>query len=85
MRLLAGAGRVEDALGVAARLRRRDEQVLGRDVLVLEALGLVLGPLDELAGARVERELAARDPGTPAEHGAQVDAHPAGSAPSGGG
>ena len=36
-----------------------EQQVLGRDVLVVEPPGLVLGALEQLPGARVERQLAA--------------------------
>ena len=66
---------MEDALRVAARLGRRDEQVLGRDVLVLESLGLVLGALQELTRAWVEREGAAGDTCPAADHGGQLHAH----------
>ena len=69
---MAGADRLEDALGVAAGERRSEQQVLGRDVLVAEPLGLVLGTLDERPGARVEAELAALDARAPAERGAEV-------------
>ena len=67
-RLVAGADRIEQALGVSAREGRREEQVLGRDVLVAEALGLVLRALDQRPGPRVEAELAAFDARASAEH-----------------
>ena len=82
--LLAGAVALEQGLGLAADLGDAEEQVLGRDVLVAEATGLVLGALDDAAwragrgaasrprsgrAGRGRRELAA-------ERG-QVDAEPA--------
>ena len=48
-----------------AREVTSQEQVLGRDVLVAEAPGLVLGALDQRPGPRVEAELAALDAGAP--------------------
>ena len=54
-----GTGGLEQPLRIPAGLRRRQEQVLGGDVLVAEPPGLVLGPLDERTHARVEAELAA--------------------------
>ena len=71
-RLMAGADRIEQALGVSAREGRREEQVLGRDVLVAEALGLVLRALDQRPGPWVEAELAAFDTRASAEHGREL-------------
>ena len=54
--LVRGAVLVEDPLGLAARLRHAEQQVLGGDVLVLEAPRLVLGAGQHVTGPRVERE-----------------------------
>jgi hypothetical protein len=48
---------VEDRLHVAIRLGRSQDQMLDRDVVVLEALRLVLGFLEELKSASTERRL----------------------------
>ena len=63
--LAAGAVALEQLLALAADLGDAEEQVLGRDVLVAEAPGLVLGALDDALRARVERQRAALDPGAP--------------------
>ena len=47
MRLAAGAVALEQRLALAADLGDAEEQVLGRDVLVAEPPGLLLGPLDD--------------------------------------
>ena len=60
--------------GLAAGLGDAEEQVLGRDVLVAEALGLVLGTLEDAPGARVERERAALDAGALGEDGGELAA-----------
>ncbi len=52
--LVAGTGRFQDALRVASGLRRSEEQMLGRDVFILEPLGLVLGVFEQLPGARID-------------------------------
>ena len=52
---MAGAGLLEQALGLATGLERGQEQVLGGDVLVAESAGLVLGLLDERARTRGSR------------------------------
>ena len=72
--LTAGCGTLEDALRVAARFSRREEQVLGRDVLIAQALGLVLGAFQELARARIDRHLATGDPRAPPKDGGELDA-----------
>ena len=61
-----------------------EQEVLGRDVLVAEALGLGLGQLDDAPGARIHRQRAALDPRAPGEdrgqlaaEAGQVDAEPA--------
>jgi len=71
-RLVVGPGSFHDALRVAAGLGRSEEQVLRRDVLVLEALCLVLGALHELTCTRVEGQTAALDAGPLREHGAEL-------------
>ena len=52
--LLAGAVLLEQGLGLATGLGDAEQQVLGRDVLVAEAAGLRLGPLDGRLRPRVE-------------------------------
>ena len=64
---LAGAVALQQALGLAADLGRPDEQVFGRDVVVTEATGLLLGSLDDPLRARVEAQRATGDPGTSGE------------------
>ena len=66
-RLAAGAVALEQLLALATGLGRAEEQVLGRRVLVAEAPGLLLRPLDDPLGARVEAERAALDVGAPRE------------------
>ena len=83
-RLATGGVALEQGLALATDLGDREQEVLGRDVLVAEARGLGLGQLDDAPGARIERQRAALDPGAPgedrrqlaAERG-QVDAEPA--------
>ena len=72
--LLAGTVALQQGLGVAAHLGRADEQVLGRDVVVAEASGLVLGALDDALRARVQGERAAVDPGATGEDGGEFAA-----------
>ena len=54
---------VEQRLGLAAALGDGEEQVLRGDVVVLEPFGLVRGPLDGVADARVGAERTALDLG----------------------
>ena len=82
--LLAGAVPLEDGLALAARLGDAEQQVLGRDVVVGEAAGFRLRPLDDRLGARIQAERAALDPCAPGQRGrdlaaerGQVDAEPA--------
>ena len=83
-RLATGRVALEQGLALATDLGDREQQVLGRDVLVAEAARLGLGQLDDAPGARIHRQRAALDPGAPGEDGrqlatepGQVDAEPA--------
>ena len=62
-RLVAGAVALEEVCASPPASADAEEQVLGRDVLVAEAAGLFLRPLDDALGARVEGQRAALDPG----------------------
>ena len=72
--LLAGAVALEQGLGLATDLGRADEQVLGRDVVVAEATGLVLGPIDDALGAWIQAQRTAGDAGPASERGGQLAA-----------
>ena len=74
--LAAGGVALEEGLALAADLGDGQQQVLGRDVLVAEAAGLVLGTLDDAPGARIHRQRAALDPGAPGEDRRQLAAEP---------
>src|SRR4029079_18365068 len=66
-RLAAGTVALEQLLALAPGLGRAQQQVLGRRVLVAEAPGLLLRPLDDPLGARVEAERSALDVGASRE------------------
>ncbi len=75
---------LEQLAALAAYLDDRQEEMLGRDVLVAQPAGLLLGQLEGALGARVEAQRAALDPGSAAEDAGQlvaergqVDPHPA--------
>ena len=74
--------RSSSCLALAADLGDAEQQVLGRDVLVAEAPGLVLGPVDDPLRARVEAQRAALDPGAAREDGGQLAAERPRSTPS---
>ena len=61
--LAAGTVSLEEGLTLAAGLGHAEQQVFRRDVLVAEAAGLGLGPLDDGLGPRVDGERSALDPG----------------------
>ena len=60
--LAAGGMPLEQLLALTTDLGGGQQQVLGRDVLVAEALGLGLGALEDVPGPRVHRHRAAGDP-----------------------
>jgi hypothetical protein len=67
---------VEEGLALATHLGDRQQQVLGRDVLVAEPAGLVLRSLDDAPGPRVHRKRAALDAGAPGEDRRELAAEP---------
>ena len=82
--LAPGCVALEEGLALAADLGDREQQVLGRDVVVAEAPRLGLGALDDAPRARIQGQRAALDPGPPGEDRGelaaerrQVDAEPA--------
>ena len=82
--LASGGVALEQRLALATELGDREQEVLGRDVVVAEASGLGFGQLDGAAGARIERQRAALDPCPTGQDGrqfaaerGQVDAEPA--------
>jgi len=72
--LLVGAVAVQKSLGLAAALGDGQEQMLGRDVVVLEAARFVGGALDRSLEARVGGQGAALDAGPFVERGCQLAA-----------
>ena len=72
--LATGGMALEQRLALAADLGDREEEVLGRDVLVTEALRLAFGAFDDAPGARIHRQRAALDPGPPGEDGRELAA-----------
>ena len=72
--LLAGPVSLEQGLCLATDLGRADEQVFGRDVVVAEAAGLVLGPLDDVLRARIQAQRASGDPRPAGQHRGELAA-----------
>ena len=74
--LAAGRVALQELLPLAADLGDAEEQMLGGDVVVAEPLRFRLGGLDHAAGARIQRQRAALDPGAPGEDGSEFAAEP---------
>jgi hypothetical protein len=75
---------LEERLALAPDLGDGEQEMLGGNVLVTQALRLGLRKLDDATGARIHRQRAALDPGPPCEDGrefatecGQVDTKPA--------
>src|SRR6185369_5612797 len=71
-RLATGCVALEQALALATELGDREEEVLRRDILIAEALGLGLCQLDGPAGTWIEGQRAALDPCPAGEDGRQL-------------